>query len=60
MRSHVAHGEAEKRPSGAHPAAIMALAKPMAMVLIFSGHSGDCQTGIQRREMKITEPFFGV
>lgn len=41
MRGQAAQREAEKGPSGVHPAAIMAPTKPMAMILIFTGHTGD-------------------
>ncbi|KAI9516117.1 hypothetical protein NQZ68_018962 [Dissostichus eleginoides] len=55
VRGHAAQGQAEKGPSGSHPHAIMALAEPMALILIFCGHPG-------HREAKVlvTNPWKGI
>lgn len=58
MRGSAAQGQAEKGPSGAHPAAIMALAEPMALILIFSSHPGDTESHWnKRRERKLLSPL---
>lgn len=58
MRGHAAQGQAEKRPSGVHPAAIMALAEPMALILIFSVHPGDTESHWRiRRERKLLSSY---
>lgn len=53
MRGHAAQGQAEKGPSGSHPAAIMASAEPLALILIFSGHPGDTSHWNKRRERQL-------
>lgn len=43
-------GASWKGPSGAHPAAIMTLTEPMALILIFSGHTSDTESKMSKTQ----------
>lgn len=58
MRGLGAQGQAEKGLSGVHPVAIMALAEPMALILVFSECAGDTESHWNKmKERKLVRPF---